>query len=51
MIINLYIDGERAELLEALADRDETTIEAEANEMFNDLLNKIIKDLKQEFFN
>lgn len=51
MIVNLYIDGERAELLEALADCDKTTIEDEANEMFNDLLNRILTDLKQEYFN
>lgn len=51
MIVNLYIDGDQAELLEALADRDEITIEEEANEMFSNLLNKIIEDLKKEYFN
>ena len=51
MIINLYIDDERAEILEALADHDGVTLEDEANTMFNDLMNKIYEDLKQDFFN
>lgn len=51
MIVNLYIDGERAELLEALADHDGVTIEEKANEMFNNLMAKTLQTLKEEFFN
>ena len=51
MIVNLYIDGERAELLEALADRDDVTIEEKANEMFNDLMARTLKTIKEELFN
>lgn len=51
MTINLYIDDVRAEVLEALADHDGVTIEDKANELFNDLLNKIIEDLRREVFN
>lgn len=50
MTINLYIDGERAELLEALADHDGVTIEDKANEIFNDLIARIWHDLKAEFY-
>lgn len=50
MIVNLYIDGERAELLEALADHDGVTIEDKANELFNDLIARIWSDLKEEFY-
>ena len=51
MIVNLYIDGEHAELLEAMADRDGVTIEEKANEMFNNLMANTIQILKEEFFN
>lgn len=51
MIVNLYIDGEHAELLEALADHDGVTVEEKANAMFEDLMNKTIQALKDKFFN
>lgn len=51
MTINIYVDGEPAEMLEALADHDGVTIEEYANKLFNDLLNKIWQDIKQEYFN
>ncbi len=51
MIINLYIDGEHAEVLEALADHDGVTIEEKANEMFNNLMVNTIQILKEEYFN
>lgn len=51
MILTLYIDDEPAEILEALADHDGVTIEEEANAMFNDLMNRIWQDLKEEYFN
>lgn len=51
MIVNLYIDGEHAEVLEALADHDGVTIEEKANELFNTLMAKTLQTLKEEFFN
>lgn len=50
MIINLYIDGDEAEVLTALADHDNVTIEDKANELFNDLIARIWHDLKEEFY-
>lgn len=51
MIINIYIDGDEAELLTALADHDGVTVEEYANEMFGDLLGRIWQDIKAEFLN
>lgn len=50
MIINLYIDGDEAEVLTALADHDNVTIEDKANELFNELITRIWRDLKEEFY-
>lgn len=51
VIINIYIDGDEAELLTALADHDGVTVEEYANEMFGDLLGRIWQDIKAEFLN
>lgn len=51
MIISLYVDGEHAEVLEALANHDGVTVEEKANAMFEDLMNKAIQALKDTFFN
>ena len=50
MIINLYIDGDEAEVLTALAEHDDVTIEDKANELFNDLIARIWRDLREEFY-
>ena len=49
MTLNLYIDGDEAEVLAALADHDGVTIEGKANELFNDLITRIWHDIKEEF--
>ena len=51
MIINLYIDGDQAEVLSVLADHDGVTIEDKAKELLNDLITRIWQDLKEEYFN
>ena len=50
MIINLYIDDDEAEVLTALADHDNATIEDKANELFNQLIAQIWRDLKEDFY-
>lgn len=50
MIINLYVDGDEAEVLTALAEHDDVTIEDKANELFNELIARIWRDLREEFY-
>ena len=47
--INLYVSGDQAELLTALAEHDGVTIEECANELFEDLLARIWESIKEEF--
>ena len=51
MIVNLYIDGDEAEVLAALADHDGVTIEDKANELFNKLISQIWNDLREDYLN
>ena len=51
MILNLYLDDEQAELLTALADHEEISVDECASELINDLLARIWQQLREQFYN